>query len=317
MKTVKGTKQKAVRVVEYRPFAKVIIFLIIVLLLAVASAGSYYYGRSSALIGQEKPKLEIDRLSQSLAKSEESLREAQQKLMNIELGAEVDRTASESVRKEMTELRTEIARLQEDNGFYRNLMAPTDEAKGLQVGSLELARAGQDRRFSYRVVIQQLVSRHELLNGHLLVRIVGKQDGVSRQYALNDLSSQVKSEKIKLRFKYFQNIEGDAKGGHTLFDSEVEIDGNVKFSGTLDIEGTVNGDVLASSDSDALIRVRENGCVNGDIRAPKIVINGRINGDVYSLEHLELASEAEVNGNVHYQQIEMVKGAHVNGVAQS
>ena len=87
----------------------------------------------------------------------------------------------------------------------------------------------------------------------------------------------------------------------------------MKFSGTLDIEGTVNGDVLAVSDSDALIRVRENGCVNGDIRAPKIIINGKINGDVYSIDHLELASEAEVNGNVHYQEIEMVKGAHVNG----
>lgn len=104
-----------------------------------------------------------------------------------------------------------------------------------------------------------------------------------------------------------------AKGGHTLFDRAVEIDGSVKFSGTLDIEGVVNGDVIASSDSDALIRVRENGCVNGDVRAPKIIINGRINGDVHSLDHLELAACAEVNGNVHYKEIEMVKGAHVNG----
>lgn len=104
-----------------------------------------------------------------------------------------------------------------------------------------------------------------------------------------------------------------AKGGHTLFDRAVEIDGSVKFSGTLDIEGVVNGDVVAAGSSDALIRVRENGCVNGDVRAPKIIINGKINGDVYSSDHLELASRAEVNGNVHYQEIEMVKGAHVNG----
>lgn len=104
-----------------------------------------------------------------------------------------------------------------------------------------------------------------------------------------------------------------AKGGHTLFDKDVEIEGNVRFSGTLDIEGTVNGDVFASPGSDALIRVREDGCVNGDIRAPKIVINGKISGDVYSSGHLELAAKAEVNGNVHYQEIEMVKGAHVNG----
>jgi len=209
MKTVKGTKQKAVKVVEHRPFFKSIVTSIVVLLLAVTSAGSYYYGRSTVLVGQDESKLEIDGLVQSLAQSEQDLLEAQQKLANIELGAEVDRNASESVRKEITELRDEIARLQEDNGFYRNLMAPTDDAKGLQIGSLELTRASRDRSFSYRVVVQQLVSRHEVLNGHLLVLIVGRQDGVNRQYSLKDLSSQITSEKIKLRFKYFQNLEGE------------------------------------------------------------------------------------------------------------
>lgn len=211
MKTVKGTKQKAVKVVEYRPFLKLIVTSVVVLLLAVASAASYYYGRSTVLVGQDESKLEIDGLVKSLAQSEQDLLEAQQKLANIELGAEVDRNASESVRKEITELRDEIARLQEDNGFYRNLMAPTDEAKGLQIGSLELTRASRarDRSFSYRIVVQQLVSRHEVLNGNLLVLIVGRQDGANRQYSLRDLSTQVTSEKIKLRFKYFQNLEGE------------------------------------------------------------------------------------------------------------
>ena len=104
-----------------------------------------------------------------------------------------------------------------------------------------------------------------------------------------------------------------AAGGHTLFDRALQIDGNVRFSGTLDVEGTVNGDVIAAPGSDALIRVREHGTINGNIRAPKVIINGKVNGDVYSSKHLEMADHAEVNGNVHYQIIEMVKGAHVNG----
>ncbi len=104
-----------------------------------------------------------------------------------------------------------------------------------------------------------------------------------------------------------------AKGGHTLFDHALEIEGNVKFGGVLDIEGTVNGDIGSVDNSDALVRVREKGCVNGDIKAPKIIVNGRVNGDVYATKHLELAAKAEVNGNVHYHVIEMVKGAQVNG----
>ena len=104
-----------------------------------------------------------------------------------------------------------------------------------------------------------------------------------------------------------------ANGGHTLFDRAVEIHGTVKFAGTLDIEGKVFGDVIAVDGSDALVRVREQGTVEGEIRAPKVIINGMVKGDVYSSKHLELAAKAAVHGNVHYSVIEMVKGAEVNG----
>ncbi|VUD40336.1 hypothetical protein TDB9533_00122 [Thalassocella blandensis] len=104
-----------------------------------------------------------------------------------------------------------------------------------------------------------------------------------------------------------------ANGGHTLFDRAVEIHGTVKFAGTLDIEGKVFGDIMAVDGSDALVRVREQGAVEGDIRAPKVIINGMVKGDVHSNKHLELAAKAVVHGNVHYSVIEMVKGAEVNG----
>ena len=104
-----------------------------------------------------------------------------------------------------------------------------------------------------------------------------------------------------------------ASGGHTLLDRAVEIRGSVRFGGTLDIEGCIIGDVIAEDGVDALVRVRDKGNVNGEIRAPKVIINGSVTGDVYSSKHLELAANAVVNGNVHYRVIEMVKGAEVNG----
>ncbi len=104
-----------------------------------------------------------------------------------------------------------------------------------------------------------------------------------------------------------------ANGGHTLFDHAIEIRGSVIFGGNLDIEGTVIGDVIAAEGQDALVRVRDKGCVQGEIRAPRVIIDGQVIGDIYSSKHLELASKADVNGNVHYSVIEMVKGASVNG----
>ena len=104
-----------------------------------------------------------------------------------------------------------------------------------------------------------------------------------------------------------------ASGGHTLFDRAVEIRGDVRFGGTLDIEGTVIGNITAVDGSDALLRVRNQGCVNGEIRSPKVIVNGSVTGDIYTTKHLELAANAVVDGNVHYTVIEMVKGAKVSG----
>lgn len=104
-----------------------------------------------------------------------------------------------------------------------------------------------------------------------------------------------------------------ASGGITLLATSVEVTGDIHFSGDLEVEGTVNGNVSADEQSDARIRLMEKGKVNGDIHAPRIVINGHVTGDVYATEHLELAANAVVNGNVHYCVIEMVKGAEVNG----
>lgn len=102
-------------------------------------------------------------------------------------------------------------------------------------------------------------------------------------------------------------------GGTTLLAKSVEITGDIKFGGTLEVEGRVKGNVFAAADSDAQVNVRDKGFVEGEIRAPKIMINGQVTGDVYSDKHLELAAKAVVNGNVHYRVIEMVKGAQVNG----
>jgi cytoskeletal protein CcmA (bactofilin family) len=102
-------------------------------------------------------------------------------------------------------------------------------------------------------------------------------------------------------------------GSTTLVSKNTEIIGDINFSGNLMIEGKVKGNVFCSEGSDAHARVLEKGVVEGEIRVPTLVINGTVNGDVFSDKHIELAAKAVINGNVHYNLIEMVKGAQVNG----
>ena len=100
---------------------------------------------------------------------------------------------------------------------------------------------------------------------------------------------------------------------HTLVSRSTEIVGDIHFSGELIIEGKVKGNIYAEDDSEALIRVTENGSVEGEICVPSAIVNGLVQGDVRAAIHIELAAKAVVVGNVYYNLIEMVMGSEVNG----
>ncbi|PCJ33429.1 MAG: cell shape determination protein CcmA [Moraxellaceae bacterium] len=111
-----------------------------------------------------------------------------------------------------------------------------------------------------------------------------------------------------------KKVDFDRHAGKTTMISKgTEITGDITFDGGLLIEGVVRGNIRAAEGSDALLRLSEAGIIEGCIYAPNVVINGKVVGDVFSPEHVELASKAVVNGNVHYNLIEMVMGSEVNG----
>jgi cytoskeletal protein CcmA (bactofilin family) len=105
-----------------------------------------------------------------------------------------------------------------------------------------------------------------------------------------------------------------APGHTTLVSRDTVIMGDIHFSGNLDIEGLVQGNIIAVPDKDAFVRVVHGGQVEGEIRVPSIVINGTVDGTVFSSNRLELATHGRVNGDVFYSEVEMAAGSEVNGV---
>jgi cytoskeletal protein CcmA (bactofilin family) len=104
-----------------------------------------------------------------------------------------------------------------------------------------------------------------------------------------------------------QNRELDS-----LVGGSTRVRGDVHFSGGLHIDGVVKGNVVAESDG-SMLTTSDKGRIEGDVRVHNIVLNGDVIGDVYSTQHIELAPNAKVTGNVYYNVIEMSMGAEVNG----
>jgi len=211
MNAVKGSKRYRMQVVKYRPYVRLFVRVLLLLLVISGTGGSYLLGIYKGTQLQAEAIDERDRLRVELSASVREAEQNRQQLANVNLGAEVDRKANEDVRQEVIELKNEIAALEEDITFYRGLMSPTADKSGLTIGSLEVLETPEARTYEYKLVVQQLAANHQVLNGYLKFLVVGRQDGVENSLHLNALSNKVSVENIKLRFRYFQNFEGQLK----------------------------------------------------------------------------------------------------------
>jgi cytoskeletal protein CcmA (bactofilin family) len=99
----------------------------------------------------------------------------------------------------------------------------------------------------------------------------------------------------------------------TLIGAGSRLDGDLRFSGGCHVEGTIHGNVIAEQKGDAHLSISEAGCVEGAVHVSRVVIHGRVEGDVHASEKVELGATARIKGNVHYHVIEMVAGAEING----
>jgi cytoskeletal protein CcmA (bactofilin family) len=99
----------------------------------------------------------------------------------------------------------------------------------------------------------------------------------------------------------------------TLIGHAVAVTGELRFSGGLYVEGRLVGKATAEEGAAATITIAPRGMVEGELRAPVVIINGHVKGDVHAGERLELGAEARVEGNLHYAVVEMAAGATVTG----
>lgn len=101
-----------------------------------------------------------------------------------------------------------------------------------------------------------------------------------------------------------------AKPPASTLSSDLTIVGNIKTTGDIQIEGTVEGDIRAH-----LLTVGEGATVRGECVADDVVVNGRVVGRVRGLK-VRLTSTARVEGDIIHKTIAIESGAHFEGSVQ-
>ena len=99
----------------------------------------------------------------------------------------------------------------------------------------------------------------------------------------------------------------------TLVGEGTQIQGELRFSEGLSIDGEVVGDVIAVGEAPSILVISEKARVMGRVRGGHVIINGQVDGPIQSDELLELQPQARIVGDVRYEVLEMHQGATIDG----
>jgi len=197
-------------VVPYRPGRRVLFTLLLLTGVAVSAAGGWGYAYYTTVLTQQGEQAEKRELSAQLTDLREENEALKGQIAILDRSSAVDQQTGAELQETLTALRQRVAQLEEDVLFYRQVVEEETEETGLVIGQLDIDATRSPERYRYKLVMrQQDADGDTYLTGHVNFNLVGQLQDQQVILPLRDLSEFEDELDIRLRFKYFQNIEGE------------------------------------------------------------------------------------------------------------
>jgi cytoskeletal protein CcmA (bactofilin family) len=90
--------------------------------------------------------------------------------------------------------------------------------------------------------------------------------------------------------------------------AESEFRGELTVAGTLRMDGVVTGRVKADE-----VILSEAATIKGDILARRIIVGGKVEGNIRAAERVEIGSKGKVRGDIFTNSLSVMEGGEFNG----
>jgi len=100
------------------------------------------------------------------------------------------------------------------------------------------------------------------------------------------------------------NMNTSGTASKNMLNSDVEIKGNIKFSGELTLDGKLDGEIH----TDGTLNLGDSAVVNGNINATNVVVRGKINGNITAKEKIDIKSKTELFGDIRATKLAIEEG---------
>jgi cytoskeletal protein CcmA (bactofilin family) len=111
-----------------------------------------------------------------------------------------------------------------------------------------------------------------------------------------------------------KNLLIDQEKFDTLIGRHAELQGCLKLQGSVRIDGKVVGNIEAPLDASISVVIGPTGEVQGNVQANRIIVAGRVSGDIHASDRVEIMASALVHGDIKYASLGMEHGAKLLGL---
>ncbi|MEM7468703.1 MAG: DUF6776 family protein [Pseudomonadota bacterium] len=192
---------------QHRPVRRATIILFFLLGATLAVAVAFNYGKWNHILST------LDRSQSKAGLIEENI-ELKQQVDELESEIarnrrviDIDKNARIDYQKSVTALETDIANLESELGFYREIFASTEAESGPQVRGFRITDFDGERRYQYRLVLTHVTKDDRVADGNVAVEFRGKKDGKEHWVRLGQIA-QDGADPLSFKFKHFRRIEG-------------------------------------------------------------------------------------------------------------
>ena len=100
----------------------------------------------------------------------------------------------------------------------------------------------------------------------------------------------------------------------TIIGKTTQIFGRLVLHDSVRIDGKVVGNIETTKDNKVTVAIGITGEVSGDITAHRVMVAGKVEGNIYAAERVEFHKESIVQGDISYGSIAVEHGARLLGL---
>lgn len=195
-------------VVKHKPGIKRKRRLMFITGLVIMGAACFWLGEYQSRYLHQQALAKLETLSIDYSALKESDAKQRQQVANLQSGRTIDDLAKQEIQETIRTYKATIAQLETDVSFYQQIMAPSNNTKGLQVQKVELKAEKAKNHFAYKFVLAQVADNKAYVKGVVAVNLIGMQGDKKKIIPLRDISEQEELG-LKFKFKYFQDFSGE------------------------------------------------------------------------------------------------------------